>query len=62
MKYIILEMTISPTNDMDVETLKEMLLNNGTSLPSEGSFIYHGDNPIAKLGKVESSIKNVPHK
>lgn len=41
MKYIVLELKITASDDTDIEQLREMLLMNGTDCPCEGSSIYH---------------------
>jgi len=56
MKCIVLELKITVSDDMDIEQLKEMLLMNGTSLPCEGSSIYHGDHIVGEIKSAKASL------
>lgn len=58
--YIDLKLRIYLENDVDIEQMKEMLLNNGTSVPSEGCFVYHGDRVVGKIRKAAATFGHAP--
>lgn len=55
-KYITITMTIWPSEDMDAEKLKEMIENNGVSLPWVDQNIYHGDQVVGEIVRGKVSI------
>jgi hypothetical protein len=40
-------LTIEPVTGFDPALLKELLENNGCSVPGEGQQVFHADKPIA---------------
>lgn len=55
-KYLTVQLTIWPSEDVDADKIKEMLESNGCSLPWDGQNLYHGDQVIGEIIKARASI------
>ncbi len=55
-KYLTVQLTVWPSEDMDAEKLKEMIESQGVSLPWLNQEVYHGDKVVAEIVSARASV------
>jgi hypothetical protein len=54
-KYLTIQLTIWPGDEVDADRIKEMIESNGTNLPWNGENLYHGDKVIGEIMSARAS-------